>query len=344
MKTTSKEKVVKVTCIYHGMILTEYFTLFENDPIEIKSENYLSDMIAINEIDNPAEIENLSAEMVEIKSEEKKNTRTSDYIETKKVEFSYNSGWYSFMTKSCKKLFNMIYPILSKCTNKLQLAEYYVLVSCLWIVNHLSNKLEGISSISSSVHDNKLCKAWRKLKGCICAHCYAHNQQSYQTGLKEHNIINGMILRNILIPVKAFKALVILFPYLRIESFGDVENTIQARNYIRIIKAHKDKRCVIFSKNLNIWAQTFEIEGKPINTTFVASSPYLNTPIPEEITNKYPFIDHVFTVYTEEYIKAHNVNINCGGKKCMRCIIEKKNCFFKVSKRNNSFYINEKKK
>ena len=336
MKTTNKEKVVKVTCVYHGMILTEYFTLFENDPININPENYLSDMIAINSIDNPADIENLSAEIVEIKPKEQKNTRASDYIETKKVEFSYNAGWYSFMTKSCKKLFTMIYPILSRCTNKLQIAEYYVLVSCLWIVNHLSNKLEGISSISSSVHDNKLCKAWRKLKGCICAHCYAHNQQSYQTGLKEHNILNGIILRNVLIPVRFFKFLVIIFPYLRIESFGDTANVIQARNYIRIIKAFPGKRCAIWSKNIAIWEKAFSLEGKPKNTTYVHSSSYVNKPDNIDLS-RYWFVDHIFTVYDKKYATEHNIIINCGGRKCIECIKKRINCYF----RNNTLYINE---
>ncbi len=258
------------------------------------------------------------------------------------INLSYTKGKYSFFTKSVAKLFIKAFAILETITEKTKLTITKVinLVLCLWIVNHMSNKLEGICSISSSVHDNCFCKARQAIKDCICKFCYAYNQQSYQTGLKEHNILNGIILRNVLIPIKAFKALTIVFPYLRIESFGDVSNVIQARNYIRIIKAFPEKRCAIWTKNILIWKQAIDIEGKPKNTTFVYSSSFLNKPVPKAETNKYDFIDHVFTVYTKEYAKKNNIVINCGGRKCMECIMKKINCYY----RNTEFYINELKK
>ena len=255
----------------------------------------------------------------------------------REINLSYTKGVYTFFCKSVVKLFLIAVAILENACCSLD--SFKKLVSCLWVVNHNANKLEGISSISSSVHDNCFCKARQAIKDCICKFCYAFNQQSYQTGLKEHNILNGIILRNILIPVKAFKVLSIIYPVLRIESFGDVANVIQARNYIRIIKAFPKKRCAIWSKNLMIWEKAFQEEGKPDNTTFVFSSSYLNKP---EIINrdKFPFIDHVFTVYTKDFVKKNNITINCGGKKCMECIRKKQNCYY----RNTEFYINELKK
>lgn len=265
------------------------------------------------------------------------NTTKKPIYETE-VNLTHTKGKYQFFTQSCLKLFLIAMEILTS-TKKLVSEQFIKLVSCLWIVNHMSNKLEGISSISSSVCDNLFCKARQTIKDCICRFCYAYNQQSYQTGLKEHNIINGIILRNILIPVKFFKFLQILFQYLRIESFGDVQNVIQARNYIRIIKAFPKKRCAIWSKNIAIWEQAFKLEGKPKNTTFVFSSSKLN--IPEKIDlNRYNFIDHIFTVYTKEFAKENNITINCGGRKCMECILKKINCYY----RNTEFYINELKK
>lgn len=248
-------------------------------------------------------------------------------------------GFYKLFCKSVLKLWVVALSILNTVKtafDTLKASDYKKLVSCLWIVVHNANKLEGICSISSSVHDNCFCKAWRKIKDCICSHCYAHNQQSYQTGLKEHNILNGIILRNILIPVKFFKALMIIYPYLRIESFGDVANVIQARNYIRIIKAFPKKRCAIWTKNYNVWYQAFEIEGKPENTTFVVSSPYMNKPasIPENLKK---YVDHIFTVYDKKYAKEHNIEINCGGRKCLECIRKHTNCYY----RNTVYFINE---
>ena len=263
-------------------------------------------------------------------------------IITENVNLFYTKGVYSWFTKSVAKLFSIVNAILKGIKDPaiiLDSMKYFKLVSCIWVVNHNANKLQGISSISSSVCDNLFCKARQAIKDCICKFCYAFNQQSYQTGLKEHNILNGIILRNILIPVEMFKVLPILFPYLRIESFGDVANVIQARNYIRIIKAFPEKRSAIWSKNIAIWEQAFILEGKPDNCTYVHSSSELNKPVVID-RNRYWFVDHVFTVYTKQYAKEHNITINCGGKKCMVCILEKKNCYY----RNTEFYINELKK
>lgn len=256
-------------------------------------------------------------------------------IITENLNLPYTKGMYAFFCKSTAKVFAVIMAILTAAK-----PDFFKLCSqCLWIVNHMANKLEGICSISSSVHDNLFCKCRQAIKDCICKYCYAYNQQSYQTGLKEHNILNGIVLRNILIPVKAFKTVCIIFPYLRIESFGDVANVIQARNYIRLIKAFPEKRCAIWSKNIAIWQKAFEIEGKPKNTTYVHSSSKLN--VCENIdTEKYWFVDHVFTVYTKSFAKKNNIIINCGGRKCMECIMKKINCYY----RNTEFFINEMKK
>lgn len=250
---------------------------------------------------------------------------------------AYTKGIYKFFCKTTAKILNQILFLLG--LPELTDFQYSKLASLLWIVNHMKNKLEGICSISTSVHDNCLCKAKQKIKDCICKYCYAYNQQSYQTGLKEHNILNGFILRNVLIPVEAFKVLTLVFPYLRIESFGDVANVTQARNYIRIIKAFPEKRCVIFSKNILIWEEAFQLEGKPGNTTYVHSSSKLNKPDKIDL-NRFTFVDHIFTVYTKAFAKANNITINCGGKKCLECILKGIGCFHKTG----ILYINELKK
>lgn len=263
------------------------------------------------------------------------NVKKNPVLETE-INLTYTKGFYAWYCKNISKLVSVVLAILNYAKETYTLIEYKTLVSCLWIVNHTANKLEGICSISSSVHDNCFCKARQAIHDCICKHCYAYNQQSYQTGLKEHNILNGIILRNILIPVKCFKVLKFVFPYIRIESFGDVANVIQARNYIRIIKAFPRKRCAIWSKNILIYEQAFAIEGKPDNTTYVHSSSKVNEPDNIDL-NRFTFIDHIFTVFDKAYAKKHNIVINCGGRKCMNCIKKRINCYF----RDNNFYINE---
>ena len=263
-------------------------------------------------------------------------------IISKMINLPATKGLYEFFCKTTATLLALALSILESLESleKITFNQAKKLVSCLWIVNHNARKLEGICSISSSVHDNARCSIYRKLKDCICSLCYAYNQQAYQTGLKEHNIVNGIILRNVLLPVKAFKLLMIVFPYLRIESFGDVQNITQARNYIRIIKAFPRKRCAVWTKNIEIWHKAFLLEGKPENTTFVVSSLFLNKPLPESLLTKYPEIDHIFTVYTKAYAKKHNIVINCGGRKCIECIKKRKACYF----RNTELFINELKK
>lgn len=257
------------------------------------------------------------------------------------VNLFYSKGIYTFFAGTVAKLAAIALAILSAAGSIVTGSAAASLVACLWIVHHNARKLEGIDSISSSVFDNCFCKAWRKVKDCICAHCYAYNQQARQGGLREHNTLNGLILRNVLIPVAAFRRLPIFSEYIRIESFGDVANVIQARNYIRIIKAFPGKRCAAWSKNLAIWDKALKAEGgKPANLTFVASSPYMNKPVSADVLAKYDFIDHVFTVYEKAYAIKNNIVINCGGKKCMTCILEKTGCYF----RGNNFYINELKK
>ena len=255
---------------------------------------------------------------------------------TEEISLTGTKGIYTWFCKSVLTLYLSVIGLLKQAKEKYTNAEYMVFIHALWIVNHMSLKLEGICSISSSVHDNCFCKARQAIKDCICSHCYAHSQQSRQTGLKEHNILNGIILRNVLIPVRFFKFLVIIFPYLRIESFGDTANVTQARNYIRIIKAFPGKRCAIWSKNIAIWEKAFALEGKPKNTTYVHSSSFLNKPDNIDLS-RYWFVDHIFTVYNKKYAAEHNIVINCGGKKCIECIKAKKNCYF----RNNTLYINE---
>jgi len=245
---------------------------------------------------------------------------------------------YTIFCKSVAILFSLAFQIIDP-GRKLTSADFFRLVSCLWIVNHQKWKLAGICSISTSVLDNAFCQARRCIEGSICGHCYAARQQARDTGLAEHNLLNGYILRNVLIPVSAFKHLFFIFPYLRIESFGDVENVIQARNYLRIIKAFPRIRCAIWSKNIEIWRQAIAWEGMPKNATYIHSSSYINR-AEDPDPKVYWFVDHVFTAYTKAYAEQNNIAINCGGRKCLDCIRARKNCYY----RNTERFINELKK
>lgn len=207
-----------------------------------------------------------------------------------------------------------------------------ILVSILHVVHHSNNKLEGLDSVSTSCLHNPICLA-RMATDSICKSCYASAQQQMQHGLDDHNALNAYILQNFLFTEKALARLGMYTMFCRIESFGDVASVIQAVNYIRIIRAHANQHFAIWSKNLAIWADAFKADGKPENTTFVQSSVMEN----KRDTKYADFVDHVFTVWSNEQIAAENgVSISCGGRKCLTCL----HCYHK----NTSFYVDELKK
>lgn len=205
-------------------------------------------------------------------------------------------------------------------------------------VSALSGKLEGYSTISTSVTKNPFCLARMKDPEKICSACYAVKNLDRRDALKQNLDINFEILNKVLISEAAWKfaAIQTCNGDARIESHGDVATVTCARNYIRCAKAHEWITFGVWTKNWNLWKIAFELEGgKPENIVFNVSSDKLNTrmDIPESIEN---IVDHVFTVFDKKYIKEHNININCGAKNCAGCRI----CY----KKDTEKYVNEKKK
>lgn len=218
------------------------------------------------------------------------------------------------------------------------------LVSLLWIVNHhdsdgSNSKLAGLNSMSTCVCDNATCIARIKAGDTICAHCYADAMQRRFKGLAEHNIINGWILRNVEIRPEDFRK---AFPFIgiqrffRIESFGDVGNVLQVKNYFNLCNAFPGTQFVAWSKNHSFYARAIEEAGKPENLIYIASSLRVNNP-DLQLLDKFSFIDKLFTVYSKDYARENGIEINCGGRKCYECIFAGKNCYHK----NGAKIINE---
>lgn len=215
-------------------------------------------------------------------------------------------------------------------------AQFYkVLIESLHIVHHIStkgrkSKLNGINSLSTCCIDNCFCLDRMKDNDSICVHCYANTQQKQQLALQDNNTINGIILRNIVIPAKYWKMYINpadMSKYFRIESFGDVANKTQALNYIEFCKAFPRVHFAVWTKNTGIWYFAFQQAGKPKNLSFIVSSNKVNACESWRLeSNKN--INHIFTVYNKEYIAENNVNINCGGRSCLDCIKKHKACYF----------------
>lgn len=189
-------------------------------------------------------------------------------------------------------------------------------------VSEMTGKLQGFYSVSTSVLMNPICQQRAKDPNSICHGCYAATNVQAYSQLTQALETNHRILNDFLISEDSWKAL--NWPttngYARVESFGDVASVTCARNYIRILRSHSHLKFGVWTKNDTLWIRAFVLEGgKPENMKFIVSSPYVNVPveIPEELL---PYVDHRFTVYTEEYAEANGIVINCGGKKCMTCM------------------------
>lgn len=196
-------------------------------------------------------------------------------------------------------------------------------LACLHVSESMTGKLEDVNAISTASSANPICQARSKDCDSICSHCFALLTLDRYNDLEQAAIVNLVILNAMVYSRAAWKTARIpasaAGDIFRIEAFGDTASAIQAANYVIMAATHRHiKAFGIWSKNLGFWASAFEALGKPRNIIFTASSPVMNTPatIPERFRW---FLDHVFTVYTSDYAIAHDININCGDRKCANC-------------------------
>lgn len=238
--------------------------------------------------------------------------------------------------KVYKKKLEIVNRMLEKKRNGEQLTIFDEIQLVQQIqVSTLGGKLEYFSSVSTSVLMNRLCQFHAKKDGCICKECYAANSLSNYTGLMLALEINYIIMNSFEISEKAWSTLVIptINGATRLESHGDVATVTAAKNMIYIIRTHNFLVFGVWSKNFGIWFNAFAELDKPGNMVFIASSEKINqvVKLPEKII---PYVDHIFTVYTKEFAEQHNIEINCGKRKCKDCML----CYTIGCK---VYYINE---
>lgn len=182
-------------------------------------------------------------------------------------------------------------------------------------------KMNGIISLSTYVGYNRFCQSrCNNCDNAICQYCYAASLTDMRHGLKNklirlHAIFTFCELTKYDIPVLDNT----IYPYFRFESFGDLNNTIQINNYNLFASVNPSINFTLWTKNPGIIQQAINA-GMILSNNLVIglSSLYLNTPELEK-AQKYPFIRFLFTVYDDEYIKKHNIIINCGAKHCITC-------------------------
>jgi hypothetical protein len=152
----------------------------------------------------------------------------------------------------------------------------------------------------------------------ICGFCFSDSQQDYQSSMVEplarnYEILNNGIIHKDWLPV-------VNNLYFRGESFGDFASVNAVINFFNLAKANKNVNFTAWTKNATFFKKAIAAGyKKPKNFRLVFSSRFVNrqADIPEGMED---IIDAVFTVYTKEYAKLHNITINCGARSCLNCL------------------------
>ena len=204
-------------------------------------------------------------------------------------------------------------------------------ISGLHFTTRHTGKMAGMASISTSVTTNARCAKNAQIKGSVCEKCFAAKHMRVFTNTAAPLEENQRILTGSVLPLE--KLPIINNIYFRFESFGDLNNATQVKNYFNICYKNPRVKFALWTKNPDYIAAAIR-DGyeKPDNLNIVLSSLFLN----KQRSNPFPFIDKVFTVYDPAHIAAENVEINCGARSCFNCGL----CYEK----NGVKIINEKLK
>lgn len=202
-------------------------------------------------------------------------------------------------------------------------------------ISYHSGKMDLIPSISTSCLCNTYCEGRRKNNCAVCKQCYAARLLKLRKTLREKMERNYKFYTEV--ELRPDEIPLINSSVFRFESFGELQNTLQVKNYFLI--AEKNKHCTfaIWTKNPFIIHQamkTYNIE-KPENMVIILSNMLIDNPEPETgyIPGEWTFADKYFSVFTKEYAAEHKININCE-KHCIECM----KCY---SLDNKEVYINE---
>ena len=180
----------------------------------------------------------------------------------------------------------------------------------------MSGKMSGIMCASTSNLCNPFCAARKGNPDMICAACFADSTCKQYEALRENMARNTEIITARLF--EDWELPELPGPLFRFESFGDLRNVTQARNYIRMARVNPGVACALWTKNPGFLAQAVALEGgRPDNLITIHSSAYIDTPAP---VDRFPgLFDKTFTVYRPETVAARQIDINCGARDCMTC-------------------------
>ena len=204
-------------------------------------------------------------------------------------------------------------------------AERARLLSLYNVSVHNSGKIKGISSFDGSAVHCNFCKAMRKAaendSTMICGDCYIMELDKLRANMSPRHWLNQLIMSKTLYTIKELATLYIPTKLIRVHADGDFENSTEARNMLRLAKAHKGNRVAIWFKNKAAMKEAIATEGKPRNVIIIYSACRLNEN-PKNVFEEMPFVDYTFTVYVDKASTqaaiASGAN-ECNGRHCDEC-------------------------
>ena len=207
---------------------------------------------------------------------------------------------------------------------------------------NMSGKMENVLSLSTNVHRNTRCMhRHNDCPSSICSHCFAVDTVNHYDSLHinlNHNT-DALIDRIMTDEQTRDIAIEILYALeknethkFRFESFGDLNNEIQAINYLAIVcdlailaeNHNYHVECALWTKNADYLVKGFqsfdEIEKGYIRTILnvLVSSTFVGFPIGDGFVKKVEkALDMPIGVFTVE--KEETEHTNCGARDCNKC-------------------------
>jgi len=195
------------------------------------------------------------------------------------------------------------------------------------ITQRMNGKMKGFRSLNTSPIDNDFCQRMSKNTKSICSKCYSRRAvTTYATCARKPWKENGRILSRVLTDVQLP---VITDKYFRFQSHGELLNATHYINLLNIAKKNPETIFVLPTKRKKI-VEKFGKQGAE-NVILSYSEPFINHFV-EELP---PHFDRRFSVFTKEYSKENDIEINCGARLCMECL----QCYKLDGK--NIKYVNE---
>lgn len=205
-------------------------------------------------------------------------------------------------------------------------------------ISKMTGKLEGIESINTNTINNEFCKKMRKNKNSICHKCYSYEMltTARQKCVPnwEHNRI---VLTTNVINIKELPKINFRKwkkkkrKYFRLSAHGEIENENMYINYINIVKKNPEITFALWTKRKDLVKKYGKMGAS--NVIFIYSTIALNIINPELPEG----FDKVFSVYTAEFVKNNEIDINCASPKETRCL----KCMKCYDVNNTEIYINE---